>query len=185
MDSQVGVHVNREQRESESEERSRDCLGSESRRSVVPVSVHRVGVEGHENGKHASTNRNSSQSRHDPVDFRVAGPTKPKHSNHKNRTANDGRPQSSLGNKTSLFVLAREIFLVAPRHDSKESQNGAEPDAEKGETGFARGEVVDALEDERVGGEEKVKDTVDKGGVHRSESDDGFGKEKDHRSGQR
>ena len=75
---------------------------------------------------------------------------------------------------------APENFIVGEKDDAGEE--GTDPQSEEGETRFAGVEVVDALEDERVGFKKEVEDGVDEGEVHACGHDDGFGEDHSKRA---
>ena len=107
----------------------------------------------------------------------VARPAEPEEAGGEGEGAGDGEGESPFGDGD--VVVGAEFADVAwvCEHDEDEGYEFAGDHAEVGESADTFVEVVLALEDEGVGGEEEVEEAVDEGHVEADEEDDGFAEE--------
>lgn len=180
VDSEVLVHVRREEREGGTEEGAKDCVSSQDGGSEDEVSVDQVVHDGEENQDHAEAERCAGCDTGKPVNARVISPSKPEQADRHRDGSHERRRQTGLWrSKSGRRVLHDlDVALVVPNGIDDGGQH-AYGDAEESETTNTGRPTTTLLVDDGEGGEKHVERSVDDGHVDGEQKDNGFAEEED------
>ena len=172
---QLMVHGVREERERGPERTPHQVVARIGRGDVFGVGVAEVSEHGHEEQEGAHAEECAANNRHDPVDVGAARPAEPEHTDGDEEGAEEGGLEADLGAEEALLVELWFDVLVVVKEEGDHDDEGAEEDAEEGETLGAEGEAVDVDENDGEGLKPEVEEAVDEGEVGVEEKADGFG----------
>lgn len=169
------VHRIREQRKRRPERTPHQIIPRKHAGDILRIRIPQVRQHGHEEQKRAHAEERTADDGHDPMHARPRRPAEPEEADGDEEGADEGRLQADLGPQLALGVELRFHVAVIVVEKGNHGDDGADEDADEGETLGAEGEAVDADEDDGKGFEPEVEEAVDEGEVEVEEEADGFG----------
>lgn len=169
------IHGIRKQRKRSPKRRPHQIIARIHRSDILRVRVAEVRQHRHEEQERADAEEGAADDGHDLMHGRARRPPEPEQADGDAEGADESRGEAVLGFEVAGGVEEGFHVLVDVPEEGRHDGEGAEEDAEEGEAGGARGEMVDGDEDEGEGFEPEVEESLDEGDVEVEEEDDGFG----------
>lgn len=174
-DPQTRIHGIRKQRKPGPKRGAHQIVARVHRSDILWVRVAKVRQHGYEEQERADAEKSAAGDGHEPMHGRARRPPEPEQADGDAEGADEGWGEAVLGFEVAGGAEEGFHVLVDVPEEGRHDGEGADEDAEEGEPGGARGEVVDGDEDEGERFEPEVEESVDEGDVEVEEEDDGFG----------
>ena len=176
--TQLMIHRIREQRKRRPERTPHQIIARKHAGDIFRIRIPKVRQHGHKEQESAHAEERTANDGHDPMHTRTRRPAEPEEADGDEEGAHEGRLQADLRAQLALRVeLGFDVAAVVVE-EGDHGDEGADEDADEGETFGAEGEVVGGDEDDGEGFEPEVEEAVDECEVEVEEEADGFGEGK-------
>jgi len=185
VDTQSIKHLGSEQGEDGTKDGSKKSIRGDSRSSEHEVGVNDVVETLKEDEEDTSTDEDTSESWHNPVDcWVITSPGEPKEANWEEDTTNHGWRQTVFRYWDSAVGFHETVITWFEGKDHCTANELTNDETDKWKVGSSTMDVMVLDEDNRVGGKQQIKHTIDESNVERDEKDDRLGEEQPERTGQ-
>lgn len=160
------------ERNGSTNERTSHVLGTDSRSSVVGITVDDVCITGDIDNDHREAENDTTHARAHPNDARVRSESEDEHGDRKGKCTKHHWIKTTLGDNTVLLT----VLLVQPLLDRHTYVGNGDTDDDRHErdTGHTHIPASNLLKSDREGKEGRVEQGIDEGEVNSEEDDDNF-----------
>lgn len=163
--TQRGVHLQAEKRETRSQDRSEDRVGGDGGSCIARVGVDEVGVDAEESADHADANQEGTEKGHSPLDVVLGCPAIQEEACGEERRGVHEHGKAVFGFEDAAVVFVGETADdgVGEAADDEEAYEHADAETDVHEADDGLGEAVVFFKDEGEGCEEEVEYAVNDG----------------------